>query len=313
MRLALVPLARSAAAGGRATGRHRHGHHTAGPHTGRRPHYATITAWAACGSSTPSTGRSRPVARSRQLADHPTEFPAGRRRAWKCANWPCEPGQKLIVSVKAADLCDLGQGPNVAGQRAMAARRGHAGTIAGRCSNPGSWCCGNASSDDPGDDGDTRPVGAARRSDRRQRADQERRARPKRRPPPPRPASRATTSRTIRPPGNAMLRRLRVEGALTNCRKSTPEVLGLADVLRRHPQGIDQQSHRHRGTEEAAAKGHRRPAAPHRRGDDSRVGTPPGRAASRLGRRREESRVCAAGPKSRPTKSCWRCARCAIG
>ena len=54
--------------------------------------------------------------------------------------------------------------------------------------------------------------------------------RPKSRPAQPaRAASRATMSRTILRPGNGVLRRLRVEGALTNCHKSTPEVLGLAD------------------------------------------------------------------------------------
>ncbi len=52
---------------------------------------------------------SRPL---RQFADHPTEFPlAG--AALEVRDLALRPGQKLTVSVKAADLCDLGQGPNV--------------------------------------------------------------------------------------------------------------------------------------------------------------------------------------------------------
>ncbi len=53
----------------------------------------------------------RPI---RRFADHPTDFQLA-AAAMEVRDLALRPGQKLTISVKAADLCDLGQGPNVAG------------------------------------------------------------------------------------------------------------------------------------------------------------------------------------------------------
>ena len=43
------------------------------------------------------------------------------KRCWSCAELGLKPGQKLSVSVKAADLCDLGHGSERLQQRTLAA------------------------------------------------------------------------------------------------------------------------------------------------------------------------------------------------
>ena len=90
--------------------------HAAGPHARRRAASPTTTASAACGSSTPSTS-SKP-AQSCRFAALPPIAPrnsSSTDAALEVRELGLKPGQKLLVSVKAADLCDLGQGPNVAG------------------------------------------------------------------------------------------------------------------------------------------------------------------------------------------------------
>ena len=127
-----------------------------------------------------------------------------------------KPGQKLLVSVKAADLCDLGHGPNVASSerwlldvvtpeqlRAMLEAREL--VLRQRFERMIQEMT------------ETRDLLARLRV--RRRTVRRRRPKPKRRQPAEgrqriagRQPSRATKSRPIRPPGSATLRLLRVKG-----------------------------------------------------------------------------------------------------
>jgi hypothetical protein len=164
----------------------------------------------------------------RQFADHPADFPlAG--ATLEARDLALRPGQKLAVSVKAADLCDLGQGPNV--------------------SSSERWLLDVVTPEQ------LRVMLESRELVLRQRFDamvlemtetRDLLARLNVGPPAALPAKKtdppkepASETRKGREPGDdepndsparqRVLRRLRVEGALTNCHKSTPELLGLAD------------------------------------------------------------------------------------
>ena len=154
--------ARPAAADGRATRRHRHGHHAAGPRPRGRAESPTTTASAACGSSTRSTSRSRASTSIRRACRSPRPISTLADAALEVRELALKPGQKLLVSVKAADLCDLGRRPERRQQRAMAARRGHARAVAGDARGPRAGVAAAVRADDPGDDRDARPAGAAR-------------------------------------------------------------------------------------------------------------------------------------------------------
>jgi hypothetical protein len=163
----------------------------------------------------------------RQFADHPSDFQlAG--AALEIRDLALRPGQKLTVSLKAADLCDLGQGPNVSGSErwlldvvtpeqlrvmlesrelvlrqrfdAMVLEMTETRDLLARLDiGPPTDA---AKKTDPA----KKPAGASGKG--REPGDDE-------------PDDSPARQRT--------LRRLRIEGALTNCRKNTPEILGLAE------------------------------------------------------------------------------------
>ncbi len=62
-----------------------------------------------------------------------------------------KPGQRLSVSVKAADLCSLGHGPNVAATEAWLLGRGHARSVAGDLGGAGVGVAAAIRADDSGD------------------------------------------------------------------------------------------------------------------------------------------------------------------
>ncbi len=153
----------------------------------------------------------------RQFSDRPTEF-ALKDVALEVHDLGAAQGQKLLLSMKAADLCDLGHGPNVAGSeqwsldvvapeqlrvmldaRELILRQRFEATVQEMTETrdllarlefgPSSATKPLAKGSEPGDEPDDSP---ARQS---------------------------------------TLRLLRVQGALTNCRKSAQEVLGVADAF----------------------------------------------------------------------------------
>ena len=165
---------------------------------------------------------SRPI---RQFDDHPTEFSLS-DAALEVRDLALRPGQKLTISVKAADLCQLGPGPNIsAGEQ---------------------WLLEVVTPEQ------LRVMLESRELVLRQRFDAMIQEMTETRDllarldvgPPAEPAKSASPPKAPaaakgREPGDdepddsparqRVLRRLRIEGTLTNCRKSTPEVLSLAD------------------------------------------------------------------------------------
>jgi hypothetical protein len=165
----------------------------------------------------------RPI---RQFADHPTEFPLS-DAALEVRDLALRPGQKLTMSVKAADLCALGQGPNVSASE--------------------QWLLEIVTPEQLRVMLESRELVLRQRFDGMIQEMTETRdllARLELGPPAPaKPAASAKPAAAAKPrePGDdepddsparqGVLRRLRIEGVLTNCRKSTPEVLGLADSI----------------------------------------------------------------------------------
>jgi hypothetical protein len=166
---------------------------------------------------------SRPI---RQLADHPTEFPLV-DAAMEVRDLALRPGQKLTLSVKAADLCTLGQGPNVSASE--------------------QWLLEVVTPEQLRVMLESRELVLRQRFDAMIQEMTETRdllarlvvgppAEPTKNAVPPKAPAAAAKAREPgddepddSPARQRVLRRLRIEGALTNCRKSTPEVLGLAD------------------------------------------------------------------------------------
>jgi hypothetical protein len=159
----------------------------------------------------------------RQFTDHPTDFQLA-AAAMELADLALRPGQKLAVSVKAADLCDLGHGPNVAGSER--------------------WLLDVVTPEQLRVMLESRELVLRQRFDAMVQEMTETRdllARLDIAPPPAaepakKPADAAAKGRepgddepADSPARQGTLRRLRIEGALTNCRKNTPEVLGLAE------------------------------------------------------------------------------------
>jgi hypothetical protein len=167
----------------------------------------------------------RPI---REFADHPTEFPLG-DAALEVRELALRPGQRLTLSVKAADLCALGQGPNVSASE--------------------QWLLDIVTPEQLRVMLESRELVLRQRFDGMIQEMTETRdllARLELGPPPAvakpaMPANPPAAAARPREPGDdepddspgrgRVLRRLRIEGALTNCRKSTPEVLGLADSI----------------------------------------------------------------------------------
>ncbi len=159
----------------------------------------------------------------RQFTDHPTDFQlAG--TAMELADLTLRPGQKLAITVKAADLCDLGHGPNVAGSER--------------------WLLDVVTPEQLRVMLESRELVLRQRFDAMVQEMTETRdllARLDVGPPPAadpakKPADAAAKGHepgddepADSPARQGTLRRLRIEGALTNCRKNTPEVLGLAE------------------------------------------------------------------------------------
>ena len=165
----------------------------------------------------------------RQFSDRPTDFQLA-NAALEVSELALKPGQKLTLCVKAADLCDLGPGPNVASSER--------------------WLLDVVTPEQLRAMLESRELVLRQRFDGMMQEMTETRellARLDVGPPPAAaksadsPAKPAPTAGKGREPGDdepadtparqRTLRLLRVEGALTNCRKNTPEILGLAEAF----------------------------------------------------------------------------------
>ena len=183
-----------------------------------------------------------------------------------------KPGQKLLVSVKAADLCDLGHGPNVAGSerwlldvvtpeqlramleaRELVLRQRFEQMIQEMTETRDLLARMQFESDKPADSAKkAMPKATANEGLRLATAltltlSQRERGHAGRQP------SRATRSRPIRPRGSAICVSCACRGA-DELPQGRARGLGRRRVVRRHLQATGQQPHRHRGTEEPAAR-----------------------------------------------------------
>ncbi|MEN6459247.1 MAG: hypothetical protein ABFC63_09980 [Thermoguttaceae bacterium] len=157
-----------------------------------------------------------------KLAEGPAVFTLPRNTALEVRDLGAKPGQKLTLSVKAADLCDLGEGPNSAAterwvldvvtpeqlramleSRELILRQRFEATIQEMTETRDLLAR-------LGFDAKTEKVEAAGAKKAAEPGDEE-------------PADSPERQRT--------LRLLGVEGTLSNCRKSTQEVLGLAEAF----------------------------------------------------------------------------------
>jgi hypothetical protein len=151
--------------------------------------------------------------------DAPTEYPVT-DAALEVRELNLKPGQKLSVQVKAADLCDLGHGPNISGSER--------------------WTLDVVTAEQLRTMLESRELVLRQRFDRMIQEMVETRdilAHLEFKPATAKPASKKSASEPgDEEPDDSLerqraLRVLRVQGALTNCRKSTLEVLGLAEAF----------------------------------------------------------------------------------
>ncbi len=162
-----------------------------------------------------------------EFSDHPTDLKLP-ETALEAGDLGVKPGQKLLVSVKAADLCDLGQGPNVAGSER--------------------WLLDVVTPEQLRAMLDARELVLRQRFEQIKQEMTETRdslvrlefvpiAPPeatKKTDPPPKPAATpgsepGDTESADAPARQRVLASLRVQGALTNCRKGAQEVVGVAE------------------------------------------------------------------------------------